>query len=224
VTDTFRARGWLAAVTLLVLGHAAPVLGYASARLGDAWAAPATAVDAAVSPVPEMLVQEAAGGTTLSPAELDDLAARVAGELRCPVCRNQAVVESSAQLSREMQALIRERLAAGDTPEQVKAYFVARYGEWILLKPEARGVNLLVYVVPILTFLLGGLLVWRLLRRWSGGAEARLASATAGGAPTSVDQHPAGAASADTARAVAEPATRLSDRDEAWLEKAVSER
>ena len=112
-------------------------------------------------------------GSDLDDAELDALAAQLAAELRCPVCRNQSVSESSAELSREMHATIRAKLAAGESPAEVKAYFVSRYGEWILLKPTARGVNLAVYALPALVLLLGGAFVLARLRGWSrtGPAE-----------------------------------------------------
>ena len=99
--------------------------------------------------------------------KLDARAAEIAAELRCPVCRNQSVVESNADLSREMQALVRERLVAGDTPEEVKAYFVSRYGEWILLEPQRRGINWLVWGLPFVVLILGGVLAVTLLRRWT---------------------------------------------------------
>lgn len=118
---------------------------------------------------------------TLSDAELDQETAQLAAQLRCPVCRNQSVLESSAELSQQMRREIRQRLAAGDTPAQVKAYFVSRYGEYILLTPPATGVNWLVYVLPVLFVTLGGWYVVRRLRRWSadraGAAPERRPSA-----------------------------------------------
>jgi cytochrome c-type biogenesis protein CcmH len=99
--------------------------------------------------------------------ELDARAAEIAAELRCPVCRNQSVVESNADLSREMQALVRERLEAGDTPEEVKEYFVSRYGEWILLEPQRRGINWLVWGLPFVVLISGALFAVMLLRRWA---------------------------------------------------------
>lgn len=103
-------------------------------------------------------------------ADLDARAAEVASELRCPVCRNQSVLESNAELSREMQSIVRERLAAGETPEQVKAYFVSRYGEWILLKPTARGLNLVVYLLPFAALAAGAIVVRSRLRRWAAAS------------------------------------------------------
>lgn len=139
------------------------------------------ALAAVFAPVPVgPLEAQAAGATSdsvvdasgMTPEELDAMTARVADQLRCTVCRNQSVLESSADLSREMQAEIRRRLASGDSPEEVRAYFVDRYGEWILLQPRAEGLNLLVYVLPAAGLLLGALLVWRLLLTWSATSAA----------------------------------------------------
>lgn len=102
--------------------------------------------------------------------ELDARAAEIAAELRCPVCRNQSVVESNADLSREMQALVRERLVAGDTPDEVKEYFVSRYGEWILLEPQRRGINWLVWGLPFVVLISGGAFAIMLLRRWTASS------------------------------------------------------
>jgi cytochrome c-type biogenesis protein CcmH len=78
-----------------------------------------------------------------------------------------------------MRGIIRERLAAGDSPEQVKAYFVEKYGLWILLSPPRQGFNLLVWVVPFVALGAGLLLVLWLVRRWSR----RSAGASPGPAP-----------------------------------------
>ena len=147
----------------------------------------------------------------LTDAELDQLTAEVAEQLRCPVCRNQSVLESSSGLAREMQALMRERLAAGETPEQVKAYFVERYGEWILLQPEPRGINLLVYLLPAAGLIAGALIFLRQMRRWTGAAEAS--------GPRS------GSAAADRAtRPEADPApsgSRLKEEEEEWIKQQI---
>jgi cytochrome c-type biogenesis protein CcmH len=144
---------------------------------------------AAFAPTPvEPLEAQAAGATPdsvvdasgMTPEELDAMTARVADQLRCTVCRNQSVLESSADLSREMQAEIRRRLASGDSPEEVKAYFVDRYGEWILLRPRPEGLNLLVYILPAAGLLLGALLVWRLLLTWSTAPATEGDGATGG--------------------------------------------
>ncbi|MBI4514025.1 MAG: cytochrome c-type biogenesis protein CcmH [Gemmatimonadetes bacterium] len=92
----------------------------------------------------------------------------IASTLRCPVCQNLSIEDSPSELAREMRDLIRERLLAGDTPEQVRAYFVSRYGEWVLLKPPARGFNLTVWIVPVAAVLAGIGIVVSVVRRWTG--------------------------------------------------------
>ena len=77
-----------------------------------------------------------------------------------------------------MRALAREQLRAGRTPDEVKAYFVGRYGEWILLEPRMTGLNVLLYVFPV-ALVLGGLaLVAMLVRKWSTSATSADNSST----------------------------------------------
>jgi cytochrome c-type biogenesis protein CcmH len=95
----------------------------------------------------------------------------VASELRCPVCQGESIQDSPAALAQEMRAIVREQLAAGRTPDEVKAYFVDKYGEWILLRPKAHGWNMLVYVLPLAALLVGGAVVARATRRWTGTGD-----------------------------------------------------
>jgi len=101
----------------------------------------------------------------------------IAGELRCVVCQSLSVADSPSETGHQMRAIIRERLAAGDTPEQVKAYFVEKYGLWILLSPPRQGFNLLVWVLPFAGLAGGMLLVAVIVRRWSGRARTAAAGA-----------------------------------------------
>jgi cytochrome c-type biogenesis protein CcmH len=66
-----------------------------------------------------------------------------------------------------MRAVVRDKLRAGNTPDQVKAYFVSKYGEWILLDPTMTGLNILLYVIPVLLVVGGLALVAILVRRWT---------------------------------------------------------
>jgi len=66
-----------------------------------------------------------------------------------------------------MRSLVRDQLAQGKTPEQVKAYFVSKYGEWILLSPPPHGFNLLAYLFPMLVALGGGAVIVFAVRRWT---------------------------------------------------------
>jgi cytochrome c-type biogenesis protein CcmH len=91
----------------------------------------------------------------------------IAAELRCVVCQSLSVADSPSETAHQMRGVIRERLAAGETPDQIKAYFVEKYGEWILLAPPPRGFTLLVWIVPYAALLAGVLLVIVVVRRWS---------------------------------------------------------
>jgi cytochrome c-type biogenesis protein CcmH len=90
----------------------------------------------------------------------------IASQLRCVVCQNLSVADSPSEMARQMRDLIRERLATGDRPDQVMAYFVQRYGEWVLLAPPARGLNLLLWLAPFGAVAGGLALVLTLTRRW----------------------------------------------------------
>jgi cytochrome c-type biogenesis protein CcmH len=97
----------------------------------------------------------------------EDAVREIGAQLRCVVCQSLSVADSPSETAHQMREIIRERLAAGETPEQVKAYFVEKYGLWILLAPPRQGWSLLVWVMPF-AGLLGGLAVVGLLvRRWS---------------------------------------------------------
>ena len=91
----------------------------------------------------------------------------VAAQLRCVVCQSLSVADSPSETANQMRGIIRERLAAGESPAEVRAYFVEKYGEWILLAPPKSGFNLLVWVVPFASLGLGLVLVAVVLRRWS---------------------------------------------------------
>jgi cytochrome c-type biogenesis protein CcmH len=90
----------------------------------------------------------------------------VAANLRCVVCQSLSVADSPSETASQMRAIVRERLGAGETPEQVTAYFVEKYGTWILLAPPRRGFDLLVWVVPFVGLGLGLVLAVLAMRRW----------------------------------------------------------
>lgn len=97
----------------------------------------------------------------------------IAAQLRCPVCQNLSVADTPSALGQNMRALIRDQLQQGRSREEVIAYFVEKYGKWILLEPERRGFNLIVWWGPVLG-LLGGLAgLVLVVRRWRRAAPPR---------------------------------------------------
>ena len=97
----------------------------------------------------------------------EDVVREVAAQLRCVVCQNLSVADSPSEMANQMRGIIRERLAAGEPPEQVVQYFLDKYGEWILLAPRGRGLNLMVWAAPVVAVLAGLIAVGVLLRRWT---------------------------------------------------------
>ena len=86
-------------------------------------------------------------------------------ELRCMVCQNQSIDDSEAPLARDLRLLVRERIASGDSDAQVIDFLVARYGEFVLLKPRLERQTLLLWAVPPLVLVVGGLALWIEARR-----------------------------------------------------------
>jgi cytochrome c-type biogenesis protein CcmH len=123
-------------------------------------------------------VTPAASGQTAAPTPnaatgdsiLEARTRAVAAQLRCPVCQGLSLQDSPSELSQQMRQVIERQLASGKTEEDVKNYFVARYGEWILMSPSARGFNWLVYVLPMLALSAGVSLLALAVRRWTSGA------------------------------------------------------
>ena len=93
-------------------------------------------------------------------------------ELRCMVCQNQSIDDSEAPLARDLRLLVRERIAAGDSDSQVIDFLVARYGEFVLLKPRLKSHTLLLWLLPPLALVGGGLGLWMHGRRRTKSAAA----------------------------------------------------
>lgn len=94
----------------------------------------------------------------LENTELETRARDLSVGLRCPVCRNESIDESHADISRDLRLLLRERLVAGDTDEQAVQFLVDRYGEYILLNPLVSGANIILWLAaPLMLLLAGGI-------------------------------------------------------------------
>jgi cytochrome c-type biogenesis protein CcmH len=87
---------------------------------------------------------------------LEERARDLSAEIRCLVCQNESIDESNAQLARDLRILVRERLVAGDSDQQVLDFLVARYGDYVLLRPPVKGTTALLWFGPLLVLLLAG--------------------------------------------------------------------
>jgi cytochrome c-type biogenesis protein CcmH len=97
--------------------------------------------------------------------QLEARARHLSEELRCMVCQNQSIDDSAAPLARDLRLLVRERLTAGDSDQQVLNYLVARYGEFVLLKPRFELQNLLLWGLPPFALVAGIIALFVTARR-----------------------------------------------------------
>ena len=97
---------------------------------------------------------------------LEDQIADISGELMCPVCEGQSVAESNAQLARDMRAIIKTKLLEGNTKEEIIDYFVSSYGETILASPPPRGFSVILWLLPVLSVLIGAAIILRTIRAY----------------------------------------------------------
>jgi cytochrome c-type biogenesis protein CcmH len=118
-----------------------------------------------------LLVATVSGAFAQEPTPSDDEVNAIARQLYCPVCENVPLDVCPTQACAQWRATIREKLGLGWTEQQIKDYFVAQYGDRVLAAPPPRGLNWLVYLLPPLGLIGGGLLLWQTMRRWRRAAE-----------------------------------------------------
>ncbi|GHC69250.1 cytochrome c-type biogenesis protein [Limoniibacter endophyticus] len=92
----------------------------------------------------------------LSDPGLEKRARALSAELRCMVCQNQSIDDSNAELAKDLRAIVRERLVAGDSDDEIKDYVVARYGEFVLLRPRLSMQTIALWASPALIILIAG--------------------------------------------------------------------
>ena len=119
-------------------------------------------------------------GEVLKDPALEARARALSVNLRCLVCQNQSIDDSDAPLARDLRLLVRERLVAGDSDAEVTKFLVARYGEFVLLRPPVGTHTLLLWLTPLLLLAaaVGGI-GWRLHRSRSREPVAAAAPLTA---------------------------------------------
>ncbi len=107
----------------------------------------------------------AVDAVTLQDPALEARARTIMQGLRCLVCQNQSIEISDADLAGDLRRIVRERVAAGDTDDQVRAHLVARYGDWVLMRPPFKLSTLALWAGPPILLMVGGIALWRGQRR-----------------------------------------------------------
>jgi cytochrome c-type biogenesis protein CcmH len=106
--------------------------------------------------------------------DIEEQTRAISAELRCVVCQNLSVADSPSEMAQQMRASVREQVQAGKSPQEIKDFFVSKYGEWVLLAPTNTGFNRLLWWLPI-TVLVGGVITALLLvRRWTARKASRV--------------------------------------------------
>lgn len=126
-----------------------------------------------VASAPALAVQP---DEVLSNPDQEARARHLSAQLRCMVCQNQSIDDSDASLARDLRLLVRDRIEAGDSDEQVLDYLVDRYGEFVLLKPRFSVRNLWLWGTPIALLLVGGIAFMAYGRRQGAPAAPGLSS------------------------------------------------
>lgn len=116
--------------------------------IGKAWL-----LALALSAAPVFAVQP---DEMLADPALEARAREISRSVRCPVCQGESIDDSNARISRDLRIIIRERLVAGDTDQQVLDFLVVRYGEFVLFDPPKSGANLILWLAGPAVLLLGG--------------------------------------------------------------------
>ena len=126
-------------------------IGLMVALLGLSLAGPALAISDPKEMLPDL--------------RLEARAEAVGSQLRCLVCQNESIEESNADLAHDLRAIVRQRIVAGDTNQQVIDWMVARYGVFVRLKPPLTLSTALLWATPVLGLLIGGVAAWLGRRR-----------------------------------------------------------
>jgi cytochrome c-type biogenesis protein CcmH len=86
-------------------------------------------------------------------------------EIRCLVCQGQSIADSDAELAADMRDLVRRRIAAGESPDSIRAWLIERYGHWVSYNPPVEPITWLLWAAPILLLFVGALLMRKRLKR-----------------------------------------------------------
>jgi cytochrome c-type biogenesis protein CcmH len=117
---------------------------------------------------------------TNAPDTLDERLKRLETELRCLVCQNQTLADSNASLAEDLRREVRSLAAAGKSDDEIRAYLVARYGDFVLYDPPVKGKTWLLWFGPFALLIIGGIVWWLVQRRKGAVSDASLAGPRGG--------------------------------------------
>jgi cytochrome c-type biogenesis protein CcmH len=118
----------------------------------------ALAVPATLARADSMMPAAPMANTQLSDPQKEKTAKDLMESIRCIVCQGQSIADSNADMAGDMRALIRQRIEAGESPEQVRDWLVERYGKWVTYKPPLDGETAVLWLTPLLLLGIGALL------------------------------------------------------------------
>jgi cytochrome c-type biogenesis protein CcmH len=102
---------------------------------------------------------------SLDSPEQQALYERLTAEVRCLVCQNQSIADSTAPLAQDLRQEIRRKIEQGQTESEIKAFLTERYGDFVLYRPRYGGVSSVLWIAPGLFLLVGAIVLWRIVRR-----------------------------------------------------------
>jgi cytochrome c-type biogenesis protein CcmH len=103
----------------------------------------------------------------LSEDEIQMKVREISKSLRCAVCQSESVWESGSELASQMREIVRERVISGESGDEIRAYFVSRYGDFILLKPRVSGINYLIWFGPFILLVISAFFLYRKMKGWT---------------------------------------------------------
>jgi cytochrome c-type biogenesis protein CcmH len=106
--------------------------------------------------------------------DIEEQTRAISAELRCVVCQNLSVADSPSEMAQQMRASVREQVQAGKSPQEIKDFFVSKYGEWVLLAPTNTGFNRLLWWLPLTVLVIGVIAALLLVRRWAARKASRI--------------------------------------------------
>lgn len=124
----------------------------------------------AMAVVAVSVLSVAAFGTRGAPTAQDRVT-DLSRTVKCPVCSGESVAESNAPASQEIRRQIAEQIQRGQSDDEIRQYYVSRYGDAILLTPPATGVSALVWILPVVALAIGGAVLVIVFRRWGAAPE-----------------------------------------------------